>query len=79
MRSEAARRIVEAALSRGMDRLRGYGSASRRLSGFRAVVLTIPDLLKLPVEYNADQLQDEDGNFYFLAGYSVVGGDDVLR
>lgn len=38
----------------------------------------IPDISKLPVEENNTTLQDADGNFFFLAGYSSIDGPDII-
>lgn len=78
MDSDRARGIIRRALRRASDRRRGYGSVSRRMSGFRALELNVADVTKLPAVYTADALQTTTGDFVYLADYSTVGGGDVL-
>lgn len=44
----------------------------------RASAINIPDTSKLPVLENTTRLQNDDGDFYFLFGYSNFDGPDIL-
>jgi hypothetical protein len=50
-------------------------------SSQQAAVVTIINIDKLPVDSSEEssppRLQDDNGEFYYLAGYSQVGGGDV--
>lgn len=78
MDSDKARTILAGMVRRAGDRRRGYGPIGRRMSGFRALELTVADITKLPAVYHADTLQNASGEFLYLADYSALGGGDVL-
>lgn len=78
MDSDRARSILGGAMRRAGDRRRGYGSVGRRMSGFRALELTVADVTKLPANYTTTVLQTTTGAFIYLTDYSTLGGGDVL-
>lgn len=45
----------------------------------RAASANIPDTSKLPVLENNTRLQNDDGEFYALFGYSAWDGPDIFE
>lgn len=74
MAVEALRRGVERAALRaaGQERTATATSSTRRAG------MTVGDLSRLPVAADTTVLQTSGGDMVFLAGYSAVGGPDVL-
>ncbi len=59
------------------ERQRGVPAAQIRMNSHRTVEILIPTLNRLPSLESNEQLQNEDGTFTFLSGYSAVGGPDL--
>lgn len=72
---QAARDAREAAQADSNGLYRSVFSPSSEAD----ILHRVADISKLPVAVNTTELQDADGNFYFLLGYSQVGGPDKLR
>lgn len=65
---------------RGIERLQGLRRSVLRLSGYRLESVLVPLSHLRPVDASsARELQDPNGNFYFLPGYSQVGGGDIIE
>lgn len=66
---------------RGEEARRGMGEGGiMRLGSLSVAEKQIVNFSRLPVTYNDgpdSELQDADGNFYFLEGYSMPGGPDI--
>jgi hypothetical protein len=78
MKTERAKFPVRRAVERASERSRGVLRAYVGMSATRFAEIHIGDASKLPVEEGVTELQNEDGQNYFLPGYSKVGGPDVL-
>jgi len=78
MDSTGAKAILSAALRRASDRRRGYAPGVTRLSGFRTLELAVQDVTKLPATLTLDALQNTNYEFLYMAGFSTLGGGDVL-
>lgn len=78
IRSRLAERIAE----RGMgDRVRASAGAPRGNAAWvasRSAQMTIVNWGELPDDATDGNLQNADGEFVFLVGYSALGGTDVL-
>lgn len=73
--SEAIRRDVQRAAEVGRGESRGV----LRMTASRHAGIHIADFEKLPVSATALSLRDDDGNYFFMVGFSKVGGPDVMR
>ncbi|MES2463944.1 MAG: hypothetical protein V4671_25520 [Armatimonadota bacterium] len=64
--------------TRNGEKQRGVPVAQMRLSSHRAVETLVPNLSQLPVVENMtyEVLQNDDGSFRFLEGYSHPDGPD---
>ncbi len=61
-----------------VERAQGIAPQSMRFGFSRLVELQIGDVTRLPVASNTTVLQRaSDGKFYFLPGWSQVGGPDI--
>lgn len=78
MQSRGAQSILRAAVERGADRASGLPRARVKFSSSRVAAITLMDSSKLPAALNTQPLQNSSGQFLFLAGYSQIGGGDVL-
>lgn len=77
MRSRLAQDALQNNLERRGEKARGLGRSVIGLNAARATQIAIADVSKLPVAENTTLLQNADGLFLFLPGFSVPGGGDV--
>lgn len=63
---------------RGAERAQGRLRSLAPMSAAAALSTSVADPSKLPSIEETTDLQDEDGNFFFLIGYSVVDGGDII-
>jgi hypothetical protein len=79
MQSRIAQQLRREQFERMAERADGRMPSVISFSSDRAAAINIPDLAKVPVTENTTELQDADGNYYILFGYSQFGGPDVFR
>jgi hypothetical protein len=60
------------------DKAAGRDRVLLLFSSSAEMVQRVGDYSKLPAAVNNTQLQDEDGNFYFMFGYSAIDGPDII-
>lgn len=77
MRSKEAQEIAYQGVRAGADRARGIPRSLFTFSSGHAAELHLANAMRLPVQMNPDNLQSGT-DFVFMAGYSVIGGGDVL-
>lgn len=75
-----ARRILGRSVEHAADRAAGILSPLLPFQSARQAALRILDIERLPaLEDTEEELQDEDGNLFFVTDYSAIGGPDLLR
>lgn len=78
MSSQIVRAQMERGRERASERDRGTAiSGGMRFSSARTVDALIQSAARLPNAVTTQPLQDEDGNFLFLEGYSDPDGPDI--
>ena len=75
--NRTARTLALGMTRRASDRARGDAPAMTRFSSNKASQI-MPNVAHLPCVRNTAQLQNEDGEFYFLDGWSDPDGPDIL-
>lgn len=79
MKSRIVGDFARQRFSHASDRAEGHGRAAIKLAAHQITVSRSPVPNRLPVQLNQVQLQDtSSGAFAFIAGYSMVGGPDVV-
>ena len=78
MRNRIAQQRQQEIFQSTADRAAGRERTMLLFSSEQEMNQRIADIGKLPVAQNDTSLQDADGNFYFLVGYSVIGGPDII-
>jgi hypothetical protein len=80
MKSASAKNLLTRSVHTASMRGAGLNPRSMGMMASRAGQISIPDVGQLPIEEETGgEMQDEDGNFFFFLGYSVMGGDHLLR
>lgn len=77
MRLQGALKLAHRGRQIGVEEALGGGHVSLRLSASQHSLLSTANPLRLPVAPNPYPLQDAQGNFYFLPGYSDPNGTDI--
>lgn len=78
MRSRIAQRIADRATADRSRRVSGQAQGPAQWLASRSAALTIINWSELPDDETDGNLQNADGEFLFLAGYSALDGGDVL-
>lgn len=78
MRNRIAQQRQQDILEGVVDRTAGRERTVLLFSSAQEAEQRIADIGKLPVAENNVELQDADGNFYFMLDYSDPDGPDVL-
>lgn len=78
MKSDQAREIVRRAVEQTARQERGLHRRIVGLGPRRMLEGQIEDTTRLPSIERTQELQNAAGQFYFIVGYSAVGGPDVV-
>jgi len=78
MRNRIAQQRQRDYFERASQTVNGQERTLLLFSSSAEVMQRIGNVGQLPVEENTTALQDEDGNFFFLFGYSEFGGGDII-
>lgn len=78
MRGQLATEKLIQSSQRLADKTRGLHTSYYNTVSARMVATRIIDTQQIPVLTNNSELQDANGNFYVLDGYSQVGGSDIV-
>lgn len=78
MKNRIAQQRLRDNIERAVDTVEGRERTILLFSASSEMKQRIGDIGKLPVAQNDTSLQDADGNFYFLVGYSAIDGPDVI-
>lgn len=77
MESDEAKIIQQRMFARLNARDRGVPRRSTNTLASRSADIHLEDTTRLPVAQRTQELQNASGQFYFIVGYSKVGGPDV--
>ncbi len=78
MKSSIARKYLMERLRIGTEQARGRSPRVIRTTSTSRLDQSVPDVSKLPcVTTDPPPMQNAAGLFYFIVGYSAVGGPDV--
>jgi hypothetical protein len=75
--NRVVREQMRALSMRQNEKARGVPTGPQRFASHRQMDINIPVVSKLPVYPEDGPLQDGDGNFYLLDGYSDPDGPDI--
>lgn len=78
MKTERGRAPLRRAIGRVSEQSRGVLRPYIGMAAMRMAEIHIADVSKLPVEEGTFALENASGQNLFLAGYSQVGGPDVV-
>lgn len=78
MKNRIAQQVQRDVQERFNRQAEGLHSSLLAFTSQRSANLQISDLSKLPQVINDATLQDVDGLFYFMPGYSILDGPDIL-
>lgn len=78
MKSRMAQALARRDAQEVVDRASGTPTVASPFAATRAMAMLVPNFRELPDDAADHPLQNADGEFLFLVGYSALGGPDVL-